>query len=70
MEGTIARIVGSRGFGFITTQNGDEYFFHRSGCLPKPESFERLREGQVVTFEIEPSAKGPRATEVQPALSR
>ena len=29
-EGTIKKIVADRGFGFISAEDGKEYFFHRS----------------------------------------
>lgn len=64
MEGTIKRLVRERGFGFIKASNGSgEFFFHRSSCVGTP--YESLREGQHVTFEIEPSDKGPRAKDVE-----
>ena len=64
MQGTIKRLVRDRGFGFIRGPQGEEYFFHRSG-LQVPEIFNTLQEGQVVTFEMEASIKGPRATHVE-----
>ncbi|HEX6548229.1 MAG TPA: cold shock domain-containing protein [Candidatus Dormibacteraeota bacterium] len=60
--GTIKKLVSDRGFGFIAAEDGKEYFFHRSGT---DTDFDRLRGGERVTFEIEPSAKGPRAGRVQ-----
>ncbi len=61
-DGTIKRIVRDRGFGFIRSERGDEYFFHRSGS---ESDFDRLAEGQRVTFDEERSDKGPRATHVR-----
>jgi cold shock protein len=61
MRGTITRVVTEKGFGFIAAE-GVEYFFHRSACLDAV--FDQLREGQVVSFEIGQSAKGPRAENV------
>jgi cold shock protein len=63
-EGTIKKIVPDRGFGFIAADDGKEYFFHRSGV----QDFDTLMGGEKVSFEIEPSPKGPRANRVQ--LSR
>ena len=63
-EGTIKKIVSDRGFGFIAADDGKEYFFHRSGV----QDFDSLMGGEKVSFEIEPSPKGPRANRVQ--LSR
>jgi len=60
-NGTIKKLVSDRGFGFIAGEDGTEYFFHRSGTA----DFDRLVGGEKVTFEIEPSPKGPRAARVQ-----
>ena len=62
-NGTIKKLVADRGFGFITADDGKDYFFHRSAT---PE-FDRLVGGEQVTFEIETSPKGPRAGKVQVA---
>ena len=60
--GTIKRLVRDRGFGFIRDESGQEWFFHRSSV---EGSFDQLNEGQRVSFEEEPSAKGPRAGNVR-----
>ena len=60
-EGTIKKIVPDRGFGFISGEDGKEYFFHRSAV----QDFDLLRGGERVTFEYEPSPKGPRAGRVR-----
>ena len=61
LTGTITRLIGDKGFGFIA-RDGDQadYFFHRSG-LRAGIRFTELREGQRVTFEMEHGEKGPRA---------
>ncbi len=64
--GTVKKVVADRGFGFITAQDGKEYFFHRSG-LQSSLDFDRLVGGESVEFEIEQSPKGPRASRVQSA---
>jgi cold shock protein len=61
-SGTIKRLVRDRGFGFIRDDGGQEWFFHRSSVQG---SFDQLNEGQRVSFEEEPSAKGPRAANVR-----
>jgi CspA family cold shock protein len=60
--GTIKRLVRDRGFGFIRDDGGQEWFFHRSSVQG---NFDELNEGQRVSFEEEPSAKGPRAGNVR-----
>jgi CspA family cold shock protein len=66
--GTIKKVVSDRGFGFITAEDGRDYFFHRSG-LQASLDFDRLIGGERVEFEVEQSPKGPRATGVR-ALSQ
>src|ERR1700710_2469244 len=56
-SGSIKRLVRDRGFGFIRDEGGQEWFFHRSSVQG---SFDSLNEGQRVSFDEEPSAKGPR----------
>ncbi|HEY5616667.1 MAG TPA: cold shock domain-containing protein [Vicinamibacterales bacterium] len=65
MNGTIKRLVRDRGFGFIAAERGVEYFFHRSACMG--DTFDRLREGQAVSFEVGEGPKGPRAENVTTA---
>ena len=63
-SGTIKKIVSDRGFGFIQASDGKEYFFHRSG-VDTSVNFDTLRGGENVSFDIEPSQKGPRANHVR-----
>jgi CspA family cold shock protein len=60
-NGTIKRIT-DKGFGFIATEEGKEYFFHQSACGTTP--FDDLREGQTVSFTVGQGTKGPRAENV------
>lgn len=66
MTGTVKRIVAEKGFGFIRTSSGTEYFFHRSACQPEA-TYDALREGSAVTFELGEGPKGPRADRVEAA---
>jgi CspA family cold shock protein len=63
--GKVKRLVQERGFGFISADDGREIFFHRSGV--EGTTFEALREGQRVAFDVEKGQKGPRAVHVQAA---
>ena len=60
-NGTIKRMT-DKGFGFIVTPEGPEYFFHQSACVGAP--FDDLREGQAVSFTVGEGPKGPRAENV------
>lgn len=64
--GTIKKVVGDRGFGFISASDGKEYFFHRGSVQP-PLEFDRLIGGEHVSFEVEAGPKGPRASQVSAA---
>ena len=59
--GTIKKLVSDRGFGFITAEDGKEYFFHRSAI----DNFDSLRGNEHVEFDVEDSPKGPRASQVR-----
>ena len=60
--GTIKKLVRDRGFGFISDTDGREVFFHQSSIIGS--SFDALSGDEKVQFEIENSAKGPRAVNV------
>jgi CspA family cold shock protein len=52
----------SKGFGFLTTDDGTDIFVHHSAI--QGEGFKTLDEGQEVEFEIVQGAKGPQAQDV------
>jgi CspA family cold shock protein len=62
--GTVKKLVSDRGFGFITAEDGKEYFFHRNE-LESSSDFDRLTGGEKVEFDIGQSAKGPQAQKVR-----
>lgn len=65
MTGTIKKIQ-PKVFGFITAEGlGKDLFFHSNSLLGV--SFDELREGDSVTFEMEESPKGMNAVNVQRA---
>lgn len=57
--GKIKKVMKDRGFGFISTGDGKEVFFHRSEC--QQIDFDSLEQGQTVDFDLEMVPKGPRA---------
>jgi CspA family cold shock protein len=64
--GIVKKLVSERGFGFITGDDGKDYFFHRSSLAPSLD-FDRLAGGEKVQFEIERDPKGDRARDVEAA---
>lgn len=63
-EGTIKRIT-DKGFGFIEDGSGKDMFFHSSSV--EGISFDELREGQRVTYNVGSGPKGPCAENVKVA---
>lgn len=62
--GSVKRIVRDRGFFFIRTDDGAEYFAHRSAV--RDNGFDALVDGSRVQFRVGQSPKGPRAEDVVP----
>ena len=62
--GIIKKLVKDRGFGFISQGEGD-IFFHCSAVTGS--TFEELREGQNVTYEVEQGRRGPQAINITPS---
>ena len=60
--GTVKWFNGSKGFGFITIERGDDVFVHFSAI--QGEGFRELQEGQQVELTIEQGPKGLQASNV------
>lgn len=61
-EGTITRLT-DKGFGFIKVPGQEkDLFFHSNELVDV--TFDSLREGDKVTFEVAESPKGPNAVKV------
>lgn len=52
-----------KGYGFIVRGAGEEIFFHKSATVGEVEEYE---EGQWILYDVETTAKGPEATDVEP----
>ena len=67
-KGRVKWFNASKGYGFITQDNGQDVFVHFSAI--QSDGFKSLSEGQEVEFEVTSGAKGPQAAQVVPAAAR
>lgn len=61
-NGTVKWFNNTKGYGFITRENGEDVFVHHKAIIG--EGFKSLEEGQRVEFEIVEGDKGAQATNV------
>jgi CspA family cold shock protein len=67
-QGTVKWFNESKGFGFVTSEDGSDVFVHYSAILGN--GFKSLAEGDRVTFDVEKGPKGPKAINVVKQLRR
>lgn len=60
--GTVKWFNNSKGFGFITREEGSDVFVHFKAI--QGEGYKSLNEGDQVQFEVEQGPKGPSAANV------
>lgn len=61
-NGTVKWFNDSKGFGFITSEDGSDVFVHHSSI--QGNGFKSLAEGDSVSFDTEKGPKGPKAINV------
>ncbi len=61
-KGTVKWFNDSKGFGFISQENGDDVFVHHTAI--QADGFKSLSEGEQVEFEVEQGEKGSKASNV------
>lgn len=62
MQGTVKWFNATKGFGFISPENGPDVFVHHSAI--QSSGFRTLEDGQRVEFTVEQGPKGLQATNV------
>ncbi len=62
MEGTVKWFNSEKGFGFITTTEGNDVFAHFSKI--NSDGYKTLEEGQKVSFDLVDGDKGPQAENI------
>ena len=63
IKGTVKWFNESKGYGFISRENGPDLFVHFSNI--SGDGFRTLKEGQTVTFTEGKGQKGPQAENVE-----
>jgi len=63
MNGKVKFFNETKGFGFISGDDGKEYFVHSTGLVPGTS----ITKDTAVTFEVEEGEKGPKAVKVAKA---
>ncbi len=63
MTGTVKWFNAEKGFGFITTEEGNDVFAHFSQIAK--DGYKSLNEGDKVSFDVVDGAKGPQAENIQ-----
>ena len=62
MTGTVKWFNAEKGFGFITTENGEDLFAHFSQI--QKDGFKSLEEGEAVSFDVVEGQKGLQAANI------
>ncbi|MBR2802568.1 MAG: cold shock domain-containing protein [Erysipelotrichaceae bacterium] len=63
MQGKVKRFNKTKGFGFITLEDGRDVFFHYSELIM--DGFKTIDEGASVEFEVVETEKGLQARQIQ-----
>ena len=63
-KGTVKFFNATRGFGFISPEDGSKDVFVHITAVEQ-SGLSQLNEGQTVSFDIEPDARGPKAVNLQ-----
>jgi CspA family cold shock protein len=62
VKGTVKWFNASKGYGFLSQENGEDVFVHFSAL--QGDGYKSLNEGESVEFEVTSGPKGPQASNV------
>jgi CspA family cold shock protein len=63
IQGTVKWFNSSKGYGFISQENGDDVFVHYKSIIG--DGYKTLNENDKVEFVVTDGEKGPQAAEVE-----
>ena len=63
IQGTVKWFNSSKGYGFISQENGDDVFVHFQSIIS--DGYKSLNENDKVEFVVTEGQKGPQASEVK-----
>lgn len=63
IQGTVKWFNSSKGYGFISQENGDDVFVHYKSIIG--DGYKTLNENDKVEFVVTDGEKGPQAADVQ-----
>ncbi len=61
-KGTVKWFNASKGYGFLSQEDGEDVFVHFSAI--QGDGYKALNEGEAVQFEVTSGPKGPQASSV------
>ena len=64
-QGTVKWFNNAKGFGFISSNDGQDIFVHYSNISVEAEGFRSLQEGDAVEFGVQETDKGLQAVKVK-----
>ncbi len=64
--GTVKWFNDSKGFGFVTPEDGGKYLFAHFSAI-QGSGFKTLKEGQKVSYDVTTGPKGQQASNIRPA---
>ena len=64
VSGTVKWFNGRKGYGFISTEDGNDVFVHYSSIKKEGDEFATLNENDKVEFDVTEGQKGPQASNV------
>lgn len=62
MKGTVKWFNAEKGYGFVTGEDGKDYFAHYSQI--QSDGYKSLEQGQAVSFDVVEGPKGPNAANI------